>query len=194
MHKAEQTRKLILRHALDAATKTCLSDLTIGKLAKTANLSKSGLFAHFKSKENLQVSVIEYSGTIFKERVIDPVRTDHSYVEQLCSLLDNWIEWYKGLAKSCIFLLANIEYDGQPGPVQDTAKQQLNNWIRYLTKIVDKAKQNGELSTQTNAKQFVYEMYSLYIGSHIYKGFGHETNNRELLRTAFQNLIDKHRV
>ncbi|TQV88437.1 TetR/AcrR family transcriptional regulator [Aliikangiella coralliicola] len=192
MNKAAQTRQIILTEALNMATHTCLSDVTIGALARSAGLSKSGLFAHFNSKENLQVAVIEYASELFAQRVIKPVDQSLGPVGQIRELANNWLNWFDGYARSCIFIVATVEFDDQPGPVRDVIFQQLNRWVNYLEKITEAAIAQGEFQPDTDGKQFVYELYSLYQGSHMFHWLKKEDEQRTRFHTAFNNLIEKH--
>ena len=119
--KGERTRAAILDHALAAASERGLEGLSIGGLAKEAGLSKSGLFAHFSSKENLQIQVLETAVHRFVETVISPALRERRGIPRIRALFDNWLGWDRdaGLPGGCIFISTANELDDRPGPVRD---------------------------------------------------------------------------
>ena len=107
MSKGKVTRDNILSKAFELASENGLESLTIGELAKQCGMSKSGLFAHFNSKDNLQIAVLEYANLIFTQRVIAPAREQSSALRQeqkIRTLLDNWLGWNHSFQGSCMFL------------------------------------------------------------------------------------------
>lgn len=190
MHKGKQTKKQILATALNVATMSSLNELTIGKLATMTGMSKSGLFGHFNSKENLQVEVLEYARSIFVERVIMPVQDIDSPLEKLMSTVEHWVDWYESQAKSCIFVSASSEFDDQPGAVRDVVKRQLNEWLNYLVSVVNDAMNAGEL--KGDAEQFVFELYSLYLGSQHMQWVGFEHEHHSRFKMALSSLVNRY--
>ena len=137
--KAEQTRQHILSQALFLATSKSLNDVTIGALAKKCNLSKSGLYAHFGSKENLQVAIVDYASEVFRVRVVKDVSKALAPIDRITALVYRWLNWYEGHAKQCLFLSATIEFNEQPGPVKDALHRQIERWVGYLENIAEQA-------------------------------------------------------
>jgi len=193
MGKAKKTRQQILEVALQMATSRSLSDLTIGNLAVAVDMSKSGLFSHFKSKENLQLAVLEYAHDLFREIVTIGVFEISSPLERLTQLCDNWLNWYQLQAKTCIYISASVEFDDQPGAVHDKVADDLAKWLSFLITTVQAAIDEKELKPDTDAKQFVYELYSLYLGSQsmIWVGFEDTSHNR--FKLALTSLITRTR-
>ena len=192
MNKAEQTRQHILAIALRMATKTSLNDITIGELAKAAKMSKSGLFSHFKSKENLQVSVVNYASDIFIENVIKPCKDIEDPVAKLNALALNWLEWYKYSAHTCIFLMGTIEFHDQPGPIKEALHYQQNKWIAFLESLVSEAIRTGQFSKECHPQEFVFEFYSIFLGSQKYYFLGKEDKQREHFKSSLARLFQQY--
>src|ERR1044071_5174575 len=117
--KGEITRHAILEHAATLATKLGLEGLTIGRLADDLGLSKSGLFAHFQSKESLQLAVVDFAAERFVEYAVKPSFSADRGEPRVRALFENWLSWPKrsGLAAGCFFVAASAELDDRPGPV-----------------------------------------------------------------------------
>jgi len=190
--KAERTRQHILAEGLLMATEKSLNEVTIGELAKAAKLSKSGLFAHFQSKENLQIAIINYASQIFTERVIKSVNENLSPIEKLQSLANNWLDWYEGSAKSCIFMTGTMEFDGKPGQVRNALHNQIHRWIKFLEIKTQQAANEQELMQNTDPKQFVFELYSLFLGSQKYLWIEKENENRKFFNRGLRHLIQQY--
>jgi len=192
--KAEQTRQHILAEGLLMATSKSLTDVTIGELAKASKLSKSGLYAHFGSKENLQVSIVDYASEIFRVKVVKDVSKALDPIDRLTALVYRWLNWYEGHAKNCIFLSATIEFNERVGPVRDALHSQINRWVNYLEDITDQAISNQSFRADADSQQFVYEVYSLFLGSQKYYWMSKETEERELFSNGFSRLIKQYTI
>src|SRR3954470_4749744 len=119
MRKGEATRQAILDHAAAQASRIGLRGLSIGQLAEELALSKSGLFAHFQSKEALQVQVLEHAAANFVDRVVRPALAAPRGIPRLRALFEGWLAWGDSQASGCIFVAAAAELDDQPGPARD---------------------------------------------------------------------------
>ena len=190
--KAEQTHQHILSKALFMATSKSLNDVTIGELAKAAGLSKSGIYAHFGSKENLQIAIIKYASDIFVIKVIRKVSDSLPPLQKLKLLSDAWLNWYEGSASKCLFISATIEFDERPGLVRDAIHQQINRWIVYLEQIVQLSIDEGSIKSNACNQQFVFELYSLYLGSQKYYWIGLESNQRSLFNKGLERLLGQY--
>jgi len=170
MSKGKVTRENILNKAFELASVNGLESLTIGELAKQCEMSKSGLFAHFNSKDNLQISVLEHANQIFTERVIAPARlnTSISIEQKLTTLLDNWLGWNHSFQGSCMFLDAWKETGAETPPTQVVLKKTIETWIGYLTIQVAKGVENGEFRADLDPKQAIFELYGLYLSAHLF--------------------------
>src|SRR4028119_719493 len=134
MAKGETTREAILERALSMATRTGIEGLTMGTLAKEANLSKSGLFAHFQSKEQLQLDVLETATTRFIEMVIAPALREPRGEPRVRALFERWMEWEKApfLPGGCPFIALANELDDRPGPVRERLVAYQRDWLQAL--------------------------------------------------------------
>ena len=192
--KREQTRQLILDKALELASAGSLNGLTIGTLAASTGMSKSGLFGHFQSKENLQLAVLEHATARFIEIVVAPSREVADPVERLVQLAGHWLGWYESFAGNCIYISAITEFDDQPGPLRDYVAVQQSRLIGYLARICDEAVAVGRFQPDLKGEQFAFEMYSLYIGSQMFLWLDLETSRRERFHQGFNALLNRSRI
>ncbi|MBB1440046.1 TetR/AcrR family transcriptional regulator [Shewanella sp. SG41-4] len=190
--KSEQTRQHILAEALQIATSKSLNDVTIGELAKASGLSKSGVYAHFISKENLQVAIIDYASELFQRKVISGLSSQLTPIELLTALTNRWLNWYEGHAKKCLFITATIEFNDRLGTIRDALHHQLNRWIDFLESIANIAITDGTFRVGSTSQQFVFELYSLYLGSQKYYWLNRESSERLLFERGFDKLIEQY--
>jgi len=190
--KGKNTKQQILETALLMATATSLNDLTIGGLAVATGLSKSGLFAHFKSKENLQLAVLNHAHSLFRDIVIEPTLNIEDPLSRLVMICERWLDWYESQAKTCIYISAAVEFDDQEGPVHEKISRDLAMWLGYLTSTVEQAIKANKLKEDTDPKQFVYELYSLYLGTQSMVWVGIEDECHSRFKQAFHSLIERY--
>lgn len=177
MSKGKVTRENILAKAFKLASENGLESLTIGELAKQCGMSKSGLFAHFNSKENLQISVVSFANEVFIERVIAPARElgDEDIESKLRSILDNWLGWNHSFQGSCMFLDAWKESAKTECPLQQKLKQTISSWVQYLQIQIGKGVNSGQFRSDLDTYQAAYELYGLYLSAHLfYSIYGQE--------------------
>ncbi|MEH0664374.1 TetR/AcrR family transcriptional regulator [Vibrio scophthalmi] len=196
MSKGKITRENILSKAFELASENGLESLTIGELAKQCGMSKSGLFAHFNSKDNLQIAVLEYANLVFTERVIAPARAqgDDNIERKLRSLLDNWLGWNHSFQGSCMFLDAWKEACPQPTPTQQLLKKTIATWIEYLRIQVAKGIESGEFDSQLDPKQATFELYGLYLSAHLFYSIHGEQASYALFWSGVEALLQRWRV
>ena len=165
--KGERTREGILRVAVDLASVEGLEGLSIGHLAKTLKMSKSGLFAHFGSKRDLQLATIEMARGIFVDHVVRPALAQPAGIPRLWKLCDRWIGHVeeKVFAGGCFFSAASFEFDSRPGPVRTAIVAVMQEWLSTLTRAIDEAKKAGHIKAGVNASRFALEIYSMAVGS-----------------------------
>jgi AcrR family transcriptional regulator len=166
--KGARTRESILRVAVDIASVEGLEGLTIGRLADELAMSKSGLFAHFGSKEELQLATVDAARTIFADRVIRPALAAPQGVPRLWQLCEYWLQYVEGkvFKGGCFFAAASFEFDSRIGPVRDAIAVAMREWLGILARAVEGAKKARHLKPSVNAEQFAFEIYSLAIGAH----------------------------
>jgi AcrR family transcriptional regulator len=189
--KGERTRESILRVAVDIASVEGLQGLTIGRLADELKMSKSGLFAHFGSKEDLQLATVGMAGEIFTEHVIRPALEAQQGVPRMWQLFVNFLDYVEGkvFKGGCFFAAASFEFDSRPGAVRDAIVQSMRGWMGVLERSVEGAIKAGHLKKKVDAQQFAFEIYSLTIGAH--SGFQLLDNKRALsqVRTTIRDRI-----
>jgi AcrR family transcriptional regulator len=166
MGKGDDTRETILLHALKLATKVGFEGLTIGRLAEDLKLSKSGLFAHFGSKESLQVKVLELASRRFVDEVIRPALAAPRGVRRVRALFDRWLAWETspGLPGGCPFNAAATELDDRPGPARDYVVRSQKDWLETIANTARTAVQEGDFDGALDCEQFAYELQSIMLG------------------------------
>jgi AcrR family transcriptional regulator len=166
--KGARTRESILRVAVNLASVEGLEGLTIGRLALELKMSKSGLFAHFGSKEELQLATVETARQIFVAYVIRPALAHPEGMPRLWALCDRWLGHVETrvFEGGCFFTAASFEFDSRPGPVRDSIVAAMREWLRILSRAVDEARKAGHLNMAVDPQQFAFEIYSLAIGAH----------------------------
>jgi AcrR family transcriptional regulator len=160
-----KTRRAILRKAVNIASLEGLEGLTIGKLASTLGISKSGLFAHFGSKEDLQCSVVDQARDIFVEKVIRPA-WHFKGLRRLRALCENWLSYgeQKVFPGGCFFSAASLEFDDRPGPVRDRIVGLMKKWLENLEHAARDAQSAGEIRKDVDVCQLAFEIQALAMG------------------------------
>jgi AcrR family transcriptional regulator len=168
MSKGEQTRAAILEAALAQASESGFESLTIGALAERARMSKSGLFAHFGSREDLQVAAIEAAAARFTETVFVPALKAKRGLPRIRSLFEHWLDWTtrSGLTHGCPMHAAAVEFDDRPGPVRDAVVEHFARLERELGRAVGLAIDQGHLRADLDVEQFAFEMMGVIFAYH----------------------------
>lgn len=162
-----RTRQAILEAAVDLASVEGLEGLTIGRLAAALSMSKSGLFAHFGSKEELQLATVEAARAVFIREVIRPAFEAARGLPRLWSLCDIWLSYVQGgvFRGGCFFAAASAEFDSRPGPVRDRIAAIMKEWLDMLHRAVVEAQAAGQLDREVAPAQLAFEFNSLEIGA-----------------------------
>lgn len=192
MRKGEATRQAILDHAVRSASKIGLEGLSIGVLAKELELSKSGLFAHFQSKDQLKAEVIERAATIFSESVVLPALTKPRGLPRIREMFVRWLGWSERVGLSgCIFVAAGAELDDQPGPPREALVRTQGAWMDALTKAAQLAIDQGHFSGSVEPAQFAHELYGVVLGYHHANRLMRDPQARERSLQAFEALVQR---
>ncbi|HEY8773048.1 MAG TPA: TetR/AcrR family transcriptional regulator [Gaiellaceae bacterium] len=156
----ERSRNAILREAAQLATVEGLDGLSIGRLAEAVGMSKSGLFAHFGSKEELQLATIEAAGAIFTEDVVQPASVATTGIERLRLLTEGFLQHVENdvFPGGCFFASVAAEMDTHPGPVRDLAVQVIGEWFGLLVAAVRDAQAEGAIDPSEDAEQLAFEL------------------------------------
>ena len=192
MSKGTQTRSVILDHAVAVASQFGLEGLTIGGLAKATGLSKSGLFAHFDSKENLQLQVLRAGVERFLSVVVAPSLTEPRGIPRIRAFFDHWMEWdeQSGLPGGCLFIAAVHEFDDRPGAVHDRLVQYQLEWTEFLAKAARIAIDAGDFRMDLDPKQFAFDFQSIVFGYHYFSRLFKDPDALERARKTFEHLLE----
>ncbi|SDR52860.1 transcriptional regulator, TetR family [Rhizobiales bacterium GAS113] len=196
MGKGEVTRAAIISEALSQAVVGGLEGLTLGVLASSLKLSKSGLFAHFKSKEALQLAVLETAIDRFTRKVVVPALPKPEGVARLGMLFGNYLDWIRRGDGSggCLFVTVAQEVDDRPGPVRDLLVESQTKWRGVLGQCVADAIKAKTFRADADPNQIVFEMVGIALSfQHSLKLFG-DKRARLLGDRAFARLIEDNRV
>ncbi len=188
MAKGEETRHAILARAFELSTVIGVSGLSIGRLAEATGLSKSGLFAHFGSKEALEVAVVGEASRQFVQDVMVPALREPRGVPRVRALFDHWLAWGTRPG-GCFFVGASAELDDRPGAPRDALVQASKDWIDELTKAAQIAIREGHFRPDLDAAQFAFEEYGIMLASHTFFRFLREPDALDRTRQAFERLL-----
>jgi AcrR family transcriptional regulator len=158
--KGERTRHAILEVAAALATEEGLAPLSIGRLAEASGMSKSGLFAHFGSKEELQLATVDYAASVFADEVIAPARAAPRGLARVWALCDHMIDYSERqvFPGGCFFAATSVEFNNRPGPVRDRIAELIRTWLSYLEHAVEQAQEAGELDRSVSAREVAFQL------------------------------------
>jgi len=196
MGKGEQTRQAILDEAFSLASCVGVGALSIGVLAERTHMSKSGLFAHFGSKEELQLAVLRESQQRFADVVLRPAFRLPRGLARLRAIVINWLDWTRkaNLPGGCVINAAAIEFDDQPGPLRDEVRNGMLALRRTLVDTVGKAVETGELRADIDIEQFVFELNGIYQVTHQSRRLLDDPDADRRALVAFDRLVRDYAV
>ena len=183
-----RSRAAILAVAVDLASSEGLDELTIGRLAELTGMSKSGLFATFGSKEQLQLETVRRAATIFAREVVEPVTADDPH-KRLRATLDAWISYLERevFPGGCFFMAAAIEWDAHQGAVRDSIADSMRRWLALLAELAATA--YG--IPRTRARQLAFELNAVGLAANLeYQLFGDQAAFQRA-RTMFERLLQQ---
>ena len=167
LHKGQQTRAAILDAALALASHMGLEGLSIGALAEVTGMSKSGVFAHFGSREELQISVIREYHAKFEQEVFAPALHEARGLPRLRAMFERWVRRVTVERDSgCIYISGAVEFDDRPGPVRDALQDMVNAWHSALERAIAQAISAGHLRADADAMQMLFEIHGLILALH----------------------------
>jgi AcrR family transcriptional regulator len=195
MSKGEETREAILEVALASASTTGLSALSIGELAREVGMSKSGLFAHFESKENLQLDILRAATSQYIDLVVAPALRQPRGEPRVRALFENWFAWSSAsrLPGGCLFIAAASEFDDQPGPVRDYLVSSQRDWLAVLSQAARIAVDEGHFRPDLDTEQFAHDIYSIILAYHHFSRLLRLPDARERALRAFEQLVESAR-
>lgn len=194
MSKGDDTRQKILEFGLDMASQLGLDAVSIGALAKATRMSKSGLFAHFQSKENLQRDILRYAGGLFNANVVVPSLKTDAGIPRIKALVENWDHWVaKTMTGGCVFVQASNDFKDRNGKVRDYLLLQQEAWIDCLRRVAQSAIRVGHFRKEIDCDQFAFEFYSLLLGFHLYYKLLKNEDIHIRQNKALDDLIQRYR-
>jgi len=194
MRKGEQTRAAILDVALELASRNGLEGLTIGLLADRMSMSKSGVFAHFGSREDLQLEVVKLYHHRFEQEVFFPSIKEARGLPRLVAMYTRWVKRVSvEIASGCIYISGAVEYDDREGPIREELVSMVRAWQGALLRSVQQAVEIGHLRRDLEPEQLVFEMHGLILALHHDARFLRNPGAVERARAAFERLVENYR-
>jgi AcrR family transcriptional regulator len=184
--KGEATREAILDAAGKLAGHVGLGGMTIGSLAADTGLSKSGLYAHFRSKESLQIQVLEHTRARFVAQVVAPALTAPRGEPRVRAIFENWLRW-DAQPGGCLFVAASSELDDQPGPVRDRLVRDQRDWLDTLAEVFRTGVAEGELDG--DPEQFAFDLDGVMLSCHMSGRLLGDEAAEARARRAFESLL-----
>ena len=193
MQKGQQTKTAIVDVALSLATQMGLEGLTIGAVAEIAGMSKSGVFAHFGSREELQISVIREYHHRFEQEVFYPVLLLARGLPRLRALFANWMQRTSAeIDSGCLYISGAAEFDDRPGPVRDALASSVQTWMAALHRAVRLSVEQGDLAEQTDAAQMAFEIHGLILACHYEARFLKSKAALGLAQRSFEHILQRY--
>jgi AcrR family transcriptional regulator len=187
--KGEDTHAAVLSAALSLATEEGLSGLTIGRLAEKVGMSKSGLFAHFASKENLQIEILKSAADRFVAQVVAPALKARRGEPRVMALFERWLAWKDILPGGCIFAVASVDLDDKPGPARDVLVATQKDWIDTVATAARIAVTEGHFRKDLDVEQFAHEVYCLGYGELQVARLLRDPKANQRARAALERLL-----
>jgi AcrR family transcriptional regulator len=191
--KGKTTKGRLLSVGLDTLSTVGLAGVTLGDLATKAHMSKSGLFAHFSSKEQLQLDLLDEMVRVADANVVAPAMAVAEGLPRLSALFTNWIGWSTraGLRGGCPVAAAIFELDDLSGIVRDRVAELDARWRSLLTSLVTESIDRGHFQPNVDVEQFVWELFGIYLSHHASSRFIRDPKADTRARMAFSSLIER---
>ncbi len=192
--KGEETRALILAAAVQQASASGFESITIGTLAERTGMSKSGLFAHFGSRLDLQIAALDEASRLFTEEVFQPALRAPRGLKRLRTLFDNWLGWTRRcrLPGGCPIGAAVREYEQRTGPMRDAVLERNRNLARELGKTVQLAIESGELAKDTDPGELAFGLFGIILAHEYTEALLGAAHAERRARHAFEQLLRPH--
>jgi AcrR family transcriptional regulator len=191
--KGEKTKAVIVDVALGLATQIGLEGLSIGALAEVTGMSKSGVFAHFGSREELQISVVREYHARFEQEVFYPALEVERGLPRLQALFANWMKRTSvEIDSGCIYISGAVEFDDRPGPVRDAIASSVNTWLAAMRRAVVQAQELGHFDAQIDPAQILFEIHGLILALHYEARFLKNPGSIERALTGFASILQRY--
>ena len=193
MQKGQQTKAAIVDAALGLASHIGLEGLSIGTLAEVMHMSKSGVFAHFGSREELQISVIREYHTRFEEEVFYPALQQARGLPRLQALFQNWMRRTSvEIDSGCLYISGAVEFDDRPGPVRDALAGSVKTWLSAMYRAVVQAKEARHLRPDADEHQMAFEIHGLILALHYEARFLKTPGSEGRAHTGFAHIVARY--
>ena len=194
MLKGQQTKAAIIDAALGLASQIGLEGLSIGALAEVTGMSKSGVFAHFGSREELQISVIREYHDRFESEVFYPAMQHARGVPRLQAMFDNWmVQTSNEIDSGCIYISGAVEFDDRTGPVRDALASSVTSWQAAVRRAVEQAQEEGHLTREVDPLQVAFEVHGLILALHYEARFLKVPGAADRARQGFVRILERYR-
>jgi AcrR family transcriptional regulator len=191
--KGRQTKSAIVDAALALAAQIGLEGLSIGAIAEVMRMSKSGVFAHFGSREELQLSVVREYHHRFEQEVFYPALAAPRGLPRLRAMFANWMRRTSTeIDSGCIYISGAVEFDDRPGPVRDALADSVNIWLAAMTRAVVLAREAGHLHADADERQVAFEIHALILALHYEARFLRAPGSLARAEAGFDNILARH--
>jgi AcrR family transcriptional regulator len=193
LQKGQQTKAAIVEAALGLATQIGLEGLSIGALAEVTQMSKSGVFAHFGSREELQISVVREYHARFEEEVFLPAVNEPRGLPRLRAMFANWMKRTSvEIDSGCIYISGAVEFDDRPGPVRDALAWSVQTWHAAMKRSITMAKEEGHLDAGVDEEQLLFEIHGLILALHYEARFLKNPGSIGRANAGFENILRRY--
>lgn len=193
LHKGQATKAAIIEAALGLATQIGLEGLSIGVLAEVTQMSKSGVFAHFGSREELQISVVREYHARFEAEVFYPAMDTPRGLPRLRQLFVNWMKRTSAeIDSGCLYISGAVEFDDRPGPVRDAIASSVKTWLTAMRRAVSQAQALGQLDAAANTQQILFEIHGLILALHYEARFLKTPGSVDRALTGFESILERY--
>ncbi|HEY8358473.1 MAG TPA: TetR/AcrR family transcriptional regulator, partial [Ramlibacter sp.] len=192
LHKGQQTKAAIVDAALALATQIGLEGLSIGALAEATQMSKSGVFAHFGSREELQISVVREYHARFEQQVFHPAVQEPRGLPRLRAMFANWMKLTSvELDSGCIYISGAVEFDDRPGPVRDELALSVQTWHQAMRRAIAMAREEGHLHADVDEEQMLFEIHGLILALHYEARFLQNPGSIARAHAGFEHILQR---
>ncbi|WP_311222548.1 MULTISPECIES: TetR/AcrR family transcriptional regulator [unclassified Acidovorax] len=193
LQKGQQTKAVIVEAALGLATHIGLEGLSIGALADVTGMSKSGVFAHFGSREELQISVVREYHARFEQEVFYPAMAAPRGVARLRAMFGNWMQRTSiEIDSGCIYISGAVEFDDRAGPVRDALASSVLTWLAAMKRAIEQSMELGELRADVNPEQMLFEIHGLILALHYEARFLKTPGSIDRANAGFDNILARY--
>ncbi|HEX4480262.1 MAG TPA: TetR/AcrR family transcriptional regulator [Rudaea sp.] len=194
VNKGAATREAVIERALSIVRTDGFEGLTIGGIASAVGMSKSGVFAHFGSREDLQLAVLDAAAQSFTENVFVPAIREKRGLPRLRAIMRHWVVWLRSARGGCPMVSAAVEYDDRPGPIRDRVVEYQTKLRRELARAVRMAIDAGEMKPDCDADQLAFEIFAIELALHHDSRLFKPADAMVRAEKSMQRLLDSYRV